>query len=751
MAKHVNPTSRDRTSLAPYNFIALPKAVRSVAEGVRVGGEEVQMPWRAHDRYLEGAHSGWLDLHLTAETPLYVRCAPPAEHAANEETRTNRHRQDFFHHGDPGEPVIPGSSLRGMARSLVEILGFGAFRWFSDRQLVYRAVGDMSNLGDDYRDRFTGTGAPSAGSGAGGESGSRVRGGYLRQRGGDWFIQPAKAPRGQSVVRVEEGAARDGANIRLRPKNDRSNYGRQDVTDVWLRPPDPGERGGRLQKAEDLRRRADGEEAPAEGFVPATVVRSGSAPKKHTCFAIYEPDADAEWIEIPHDLWKLYEDDRELTRGIPTRKLRDPGDPLFYLLDDRGKLIFFGPTLMFRLPYRCKISDFVPSQLRDPATFDLAEAIFGTVDRKPAIKGRVFFEDALWQRGEGQEHPFLEVGDRGLRSPQILSGPKPTSFQHYLAQPAPDNKKTLKHWASDPSETEIRGHKRYWHKPQIGQEDPFEAELKDDTQKDATQHTIIRPVRKGTRFTGRVRFENLSDLELGALLTALDLPASKRHHVGMGKPLGMGSTRIEVALHLVDRARRYARLVTEDGVTETGEIEASQAQTVAARCRGTFEAAILEHAIGSGEVEKKLGSLWEIPRLAELGLMLEWDQAPSMDKTGYRPADSKEKFPRFWKERAVLPDPHGVLHPPKPGSEQPPQPPATPKADPVKPGVQVQVVVLEEKTKKGGWKFQVQGSEIKAVLHPQSPEPPDLAPGKELRLQVKTGGATPQLLWTEEE
>lgn len=750
MPKHVNPSTPKRTSIAPYNFIALPKAVHSVADGVRVGSEDAQTPWRAHDRYLEGAHSGWLDLHLTAEAPLYVRCAPPAEHAADENARTNRRRQDFFHHGEPEEPVIPGSSLRGMTRALVEILGFGAFRWFTDRQLVYRAVGGRTNLDDDYRDRFAGRGSVAS---SGGGPQSRVRGGCLRQRGGDWFIQPARAPRGESIVRVEEGAARDGARIHSRRKNDRTPFGNQDVIDVWLRPPDPEQGGGRLRKAEDLRRRDESEHAPGKGFIPAKVVRSGWAPKKHTCFAIYEPDPDAEWLHIPHELWTIYENDRDLNRGIPARELRNDA-PLFYLVNEKEELVFFGPTLMFRLPYRHKISDFIPSKLRGQNTLDLAEAIFGTVDRKPAIKGRVFFEDALWQRGEGQDPPFLEDGDRGLHSPKILSGPKPTSFQHYLAQPAPDDEKTLKHWASDPKETEVRGHKRYWHKPGIDQEEPFEGELKHDT-----QHTIVRPVRKGTRFAGRVRFENLSDLELGALLTALDLPASKRHHVGMGKPLGMGSTRIQVDLHLVDRARRYASLVTEEGAVETGEIDANQSESVATRCRSTFETAILKHAVVSGEVTEKPATLWEIPRLTELGAMLEWDGAPPKEKTGYRPADCTEKFPSFWKKRRVLPDPDGVLHPKEPGSApapkkpertrtDPPKPPAPQKKDPVKPGDQVQVVVLEEKTKKGGWKFQVQGNEIKGVLHPQSPEPPDLEPGKTLRLQIKTGGATPQLEWT---
>lgn len=61
----------------------------------------------------------------------------------------------------------------------------------------------------------------------------------------------------------------------------------------------------------------------------------------------------------------------------------------------------------------------------------------------------------------------------------------------------------------------------------------------------------------------------------------------------------------------------------------------------------------------------------------------------------------------------------------------------------------VQCVVLEEKTRKGGWKFQIKGSDQTGILHPQSPEPPDLAPGKELSLTIaSTGTGIFQFRWT---
>ncbi len=55
-----------------------------------------------------------------------------------------------------------------------------------------------------------------------------------------------------------------------------------------------------------------------------------------------------------------------------------------------------------------------------------------------------------------------------------------------------------------------------------------------------------------------MRFENLADAELGLLLYAL-APSEEYHHkLGLGKPLGLGSVKIEVAaVFEIDRIKRY--------------------------------------------------------------------------------------------------------------------------------------------------------------------------------------------------
>ena len=234
MNRHANPKKSDRTSKAPYNFIPLPDKVFPAP-----AAEEQQPPWQRFDEYISGAHTGWIDLKIKAETPLYVRCGPNVKdiqkHEASQEdqaelTRKHRHRQDFFHHGDPGCPVIPGSSIRGMIRSLVEILSFGKMQWFTNKQLIYRAVGDASSLGQQYRDKMLGPNKEALPNMLFEYPIQQLRGGYLERNGLDWAIRPACEFLGESIVHVDYKTA-DWTNER----SGRA-YNNKDIIPVFLKP-----------------------------------------------------------------------------------------------------------------------------------------------------------------------------------------------------------------------------------------------------------------------------------------------------------------------------------------------------------------------------------------------------------------------------------------------------------------------------------------------------------------------------------
>jgi len=122
-------TQNRKPAKAPYNFVPLHKKVV----------EAQNIP--EFDKYHKDRYSGYIELSITTKTPIYIR--------------RDKEEHDFFSIKN-GSPIIPGSSLRGMVRTLVEIVSFGKFSFVdSKRRLYYRAVGDTSSLGDRYRAYLT--------------------------------------------------------------------------------------------------------------------------------------------------------------------------------------------------------------------------------------------------------------------------------------------------------------------------------------------------------------------------------------------------------------------------------------------------------------------------------------------------------------------------------------------------------------------------------------------------------------------
>ncbi len=177
--------------------------------------------------------------------------------------------------------------------------------------------------------------------------------------------------------------------------------------------------------------------------------------------------------------------------------------------------------------YEKTIGDHINQELKNPEIIDLAEVIFGN---EKTHAGRVYFEDCYL---EGTTQDALLNTDY----PKILSNPKPTCFQHYLEQTEENLKDHPKNLAHYNSENSIRGYKLYWHRSGEG----WIEEDKKNIEKHKSQYTRITPVKPGSVFKGRIRFENLSDVELGALLFALHLPEGLAHKLGIAKPLGLGS------------------------------------------------------------------------------------------------------------------------------------------------------------------------------------------------------------------
>jgi len=291
-----------------------------------------------------------------------------------------------------------------------------------------------------------------------------------------------------------------------------------------------------------------------------------------------------------------------------------------------------------------KVSNHIPEnhKHKDDKTIDIAEAIFG---KESKFASRVFFEDAVLQNNP--QDAFYEK-----TSPKILSSPKPTCFQHYLEQSSNDPRE-LNHWNSN---APIRGNKLYWHRntPSNSNEKHSwnEGKIINDT-----QHTVIKPLKEKNKFKGRIRFENLSSVELGALLFAIDLPENCAHKLGMGKPLGLGSVKITIdEFFISDREKHYNQLFED----HNWYVPRKNGKTKD-EFKNDFEKYVLEKITLTEKSNAE--TLWNTPRLKELKCLLNWQNTKIKDwneKTRYMEI-RHSKYGNEYRERPVLPKASDVV------------------------------------------------------------------------------------------
>ena len=642
---HKNP-HQEHAALAPYNFVPLADPVLAAPE----------LPPR--DRYHPDRHTGVLQCTLTALTPLYTRAALEPDEVGTGQAAKDK--ADFFY-VDPATkaPVIPGSGLRGVVRNLLEIITNSKLQPVTDRQLFYRTM-DGTALSYRYTGRMTG-GHPQADGWH-----PLAKAGYMVRRGNRYFIRPARSILGTQYYRVHEDKALAVAPG-LEPMAEENQRGKWQPNPpyrwkrlpVWFVPTKPTLHKGSASSYADVEQISTEDKSFLRDWEKGVLIASGWVPSKGRGKArhwiVGPPDDAAPEIAVDDiDIDAYRERGAGITQAIERNEFsvlpKEDGQSIacFYThwRDARGnERIAFGHTAMFRLPYTLAPRDLLPPEHLATATVDLAEAIFGrVVDEGEAIAGRVYFGDAHLTSAQQPAQP-IEV---------LLSGPKPTAVQQYLVQGS-DEKTRLNLY--DPEEdgepATLRGHKLYWHRSQQAlvqaQIDAAnaQADARSKKDQDSSQITTLEPVDAGATFAFTIHFENLSSVELGALLWALELPGEAGqqycHKVGMGKPVGLGSVKVKATLHLSDRQARYRQLFDTRRWRPTRKAPA----TPFAEHLAAFEQSML-----AALQDSRHKSLADLPRIRALLAMLRWP-GPGDDKTRYMTIQPQNEF----RNRPVLPTP----------------------------------------------------------------------------------------------
>ncbi|MEW6771603.1 MAG: TIGR03986 family CRISPR-associated RAMP protein [Bacillota bacterium] len=697
--KHRNP-ERNRTASAPYNFVPLPEVVVTAVDSAK------DLP--VHDRYDPDKYTGYFEVTLATKSPLYVRCPFTLEEFLRQERGDDeklpfrqqvKNTPHFFYTRDPDRPVIPGSSLRGMLRSLLEVVSYGKVQWVTERQLFFRTVDDTA-VGKYYNRRMVEElgnlhvppNPPAPGYRA------RVEGGFFRIRpNGKYSIEECDVAR----VEINELLSVFGLSHRrelyeldgrdLNSNNERNpNQTPKWIyqhRDIWAAEVDSDEKdyffpekrrsNGRLRHPDlylRFRRAKNVSITPGPEKVRGTLVLTGHMESKHLAF-MFIPKKNPNNIEVPNDpgeedinkrLVDRFHDDDQITQwqmsafphGQPAGAYRSrdgylrDGEPVFFLREN-GKLTFFGRAQMFRLPYISRPLDLVPAKLRRPEDVDYAEALFGFVRTRKEL------ED-MKQRGVIQEIPkqgdkrrayagrvfvtdaVLEEGQTDIWLsddaivPKILASPKPTAFQHYLVQTNSEKSKLRHYDGKTPEEkTVIRGHKRYWLQGERSIED-----IREDGEipENSTQHTQFKPVKPGVKFRFRIYFKNLSERELGALcwvLHPLGDPKKEYCHQ-LGMGKPLGMGAVKLEATLHLTDRTKRYSSLFDGSNWQTGLSGS-AELLSNRI--TLEQRTRkfeEHILGRLNLNKPCNHLYKLKRIAMLLKMMEWP--------GYPPVPSDPLF-----------------------------------------------------------------------------------------------------------
>jgi len=515
---------RNNRAHAPYNF-------------VDIGNRPLffEKTGKKHDS-LSG-YSGYIDIEIETLTPTFIGYQPSAENS--------NHILPFEING---KPAIPGSSIRGMLRALMQVLTYSEFKLFDmDRKLFFRSVATDRNhsfLNDQYDKE--------------GIAASKV--GIMVKRNNKYFIHPVVIPddctyeiklgdRSRYVREWDESNERSYETLQQEAQDSR------DKKEAFKR--------AKNEIANNLEREVKPEYHPFQYEVNDDKITwfSGWMKHKRVKYVIQKDWINTDHLlEIPEKLIKSYQQDSQIFNGELNKKEEERngekhidllqkcenlnidedliGVPVFYLLDE-DQISHFGHTKYSRRPYKNSVGDLVPkARSFDEKVYDLDTLLFGDTENWAS---RLSFTDAKYSE-ENKDKSYMEAINL-----KPLLAPKPTSFQLYLKQQNSRGGYTEHASKSyDSSDAELRGYKFYFHRPYVN-DVSGQNEITANNFNESINKTI-QPISIGKKFNSRIYFQNLRKFELGALLFALKLPEGGAYKIGMAKPFGFGSINIKPKL-----------------------------------------------------------------------------------------------------------------------------------------------------------------------------------------------------------
>lgn len=397
----------DSTVHAPYNSVPF-------SEKVLVYQGEIP----AHDAVDPGLKTGEIHVTLTAETPVFV-------------SDGNRNDPHFFQ-GPNGRFMLPGSTIRGMVRQNMQILGFSLVRPdedLEDQRVFYREIAAArDSTGGELKKYYHEALAVDPKKSPSGKSYSipeNVKAGYLRRVQGGYQIQPVSGTylkvSKDTLALAGEGfenchaqalevyySGTDGYVKKIQrakgPVPDGMQWGMLLCPGI-----DTGGDGTRSNK------KTGAQKAPSHRYVFPTADETANPV---TISKEDELSYAADWEGRRNSLKAYY--DPNFWR-LPNA---DEVKPVFYI--QHNGHTYFGMSLFLRIGYHFSLKDGLPQGQKDaaeqPDFLDYPRAILGYAEKERSRRSRVSFGDFPAQ-GEPKEQPLVKV---------ILAAPKISYYPGYI-------------------------------------------------------------------------------------------------------------------------------------------------------------------------------------------------------------------------------------------------------------------------------------------------------------------------------
>lgn len=506
---------------APYNFVPLENRA-------------FYPSWANHisqDIPFEDGVSGSIEYTIEAETPIFVRNG-----------YTDRKDPDTkFSQTPDGKYFIPGTSIKGEIRNVLEILSFGKMTQVQDARFGIR---DLSNNpeGRFYRQII-----------------QNVHCGWLYKQlaedgSEEYLINDCGEPGRISPEQIDNLCKTNLTQFGLQFSIDRNNADKD--TEEYLRSAYYKYKEILKLNLTDVNKQLDDIEyslhnrfsgsydnygkfitnLDSNGRSGSIVVTGQSSRReqrynrqldrlkwegKYYEFVFFESNTN-EKVEsqIIDDFITIHKNNYDY-KNIWKRYLNEGKRvPVFFMRrnGDAGPIDAIGLAYMFRIPTANFIKGAIPIELQSNRRKDLAECIFGTAKESLGqLKGRVNISNAFACGTPNKCNPVTTV----------LGSPKPSYGPLYASSGT---------W--NDANAQIKGRKRY----------PVRTTLLPPNEGTDSQTCKFIPLDQGTSFKGRITFHNLKECELGALIAASTFNGHPEccHSIGEAKPLGYGKVKISI-------------------------------------------------------------------------------------------------------------------------------------------------------------------------------------------------------------